>query len=156
MAIYDLIAQGGQKPFDPMEAATKVQQLRNLQLANQSGQLENQTRTLANQQAQQDYADQQRLRALYNGQQSGQVPSDDDILKAAGPKLGMAIVTQHRQMLKAQADLQETQGKVAAGEQEYVANMARAIDQSGYNPDVTHTILSTAAQIPGYGPHVQA
>jgi hypothetical protein len=75
--------------------------------------------------------------------QIGQMPGDDEILDAAGPAHGEAILNAHRDMLKAKSDLQEAQ----LG---YFDKTAAAIQASNYDPGVADVLLQHAAGEPEF------
>lgn len=76
-----------------------------------------------------------------------QMPSDDEIINAAGPEHGEAILNAHRDMQEARADVQNAQLK-------YFGETAAAIKASNYDPNVADILLQHAAGEPEFADQV--
>src|SRR5258708_26259892 len=74
-------------------------------------------------------------------------PSDDDVINAAGPEHGEAILNAHRDMQDAKADLQDAHLA-------YLGKTAEAIKASNYDPDVAAVLFQHVAGQPEFADHV--
>src|SRR5258708_22836896 len=59
---------------------------------------------------------------------SGQMPSDDDVINAAGPEHGAAILDAHR-------DVQQSQAYLRDAQLNYLGKTAEAIKAAHYQPE---------------------
>lgn len=75
--------------------------------------------------------------------QIGQMPSDDEIINAAGPEHGAAILNAHRDIQEAKSDLHDA--KLS-----YFGKAAAAIKASNYDPGVADILLQHAAGEPEF------
>src|SRR5258708_12704112 len=79
---------------------------------------------------------------------SGQAgPSDDDVINAAGPEHGEAILNAHR-------DVQEAKANVQDAHLAYLGKTAEAIKASNYDPDVAAVLFQHVAGQPEFAAHV--
>src|SRR5258707_5757067 len=74
-------------------------------------------------------------------------PSDDDVINAAGPEHGAAILNAHRDVQQSKADLQDAQ--IA-----YLGKTAEAIKAADYHPDVAAVLLQHVGGDPDFAAHV--
>ena len=77
----------------------------------------------------------------------GQGPSDDDVINAAGPEHGEAILNAHR-------DVQEAKANVQDAHLAYLGKTAEAIKASNYDPDVAAVLFQHVAGQPEFAAHV--
>src|SRR5258707_8699656 len=78
---------------------------------------------------------------------SGQMPSDDDVMNAAGPEHGAAILDAHRDVQQSKADLQDAQLN-------YLGKTAEAIKAADYHPGVAAVLLQHVGGDPDFAAHV--
>src|SRR5258707_1115546 len=78
---------------------------------------------------------------------SGQMPGDDDVINAAGPEHGAAILDAHRDVQQSKADLQDAQLN-------YLGKTAEAIKAADYHPDVAAVLFQHVAGQPEFSAHV--
>ena len=77
----------------------------------------------------------------------GQMPSDDDVMNAAGPEHGEAILNAHRDVQQSKADLQDAQLN-------YLGKTAEAIKAADYHPDVAAVLFQHVGGDPDFADHV--
>src|SRR5258707_2328954 len=77
----------------------------------------------------------------------GQGPSDDDVINAAGPEHGAAILNAHRDVQQSKADLQDAQLN-------YLGKTAEAIKAADYHPGVAAVLLQHVGGDPDFAAHV--
>src|SRR5258708_33215399 len=77
----------------------------------------------------------------------GQMPSDDDVINAAGPEHGEAILNAHRDVQQSKADLQDAQLN-------YLGKTAEAIKAADYHPGVAAVLLQHVGGEPDFADHV--
>src|SRR5258708_24059653 len=74
-------------------------------------------------------------------------PSDDDVMNAAGPEHGAAILDAHRDVQQSKADLQDAQLN-------YLGKTAEAIKAADYHPGVAAVLLQHVGGDPDFAAHV--
>lgn len=139
-------------PENPLDQMTRMVQLRSLLGQQKLQQQQYQQGQLANQQLQQQMANEKSVRDLYNkAAQTGQTPSDADVMSAAGPRYGAEILKAHQDLQKSRTDLQNAQADYQGKSLDYFGSLANSIKASGYDPQVADTLLQHAASQPGFG-----
>lgn len=150
---------------DPITAAAKLQQLRNLQQQGQLGQQQIQGAQLQNQGMQQQLEEKQALNDAYKqsittdpttGQPSFDSAKLQKALEASGHgSVALDITGKLQEFEKTNQALQEGQNKLRTQAQDSMGIVGAALKQAKYDPQVADVILQHQLQVPGLPPQTQ-